>query len=101
MLFEIHSYKRLSRHIGSISHLQPIILPSLTHKPTNVIHLWNMDRGSTQVCAKHSGLINLVAIVKVSLEGGNRAVISTVLHGISQYKMVATHALSSSHLKTY
>ena len=35
-----HSYEMLSCHIGLIGHLQPIVLPSLTLKLANVIHLW-------------------------------------------------------------
>ena len=40
MSFYSHSYKMLSRPIGSMSHLQPIVLPSLTLKPANEIHVW-------------------------------------------------------------
>ena len=41
MSFKNHSYKILSRRVGWINrHLQPIVLPSLTLKAANVIHLW-------------------------------------------------------------
>ena len=35
-IFKSHRYKRLSRHIGSIIHLQLIILSSLTFRPASV-----------------------------------------------------------------
>ena len=51
MSFKSHSYKMLSRCIGWISHLQPIVLPSLTLEPANVIHLWiEEDLIYTVVC---------------------------------------------------
>ena len=58
--------KGFSRHI-SIFNLS-IVLASLMLKPANVTHLWIEE---DQVCTKHSGLINLIAVAKVSLAGGN------------------------------
>ena len=41
----------LSRPIGWISHFQPIVLPSLTLKTANIIHLWiEEDLIYTSVC---------------------------------------------------
>ena len=50
-VFYSYSYKMLSRCIGWISHLQPIVLLSLTLRPANVIHLWiEEDLIYTSVC---------------------------------------------------
>ena len=60
----------LSRHIGWISHLQPIVLPSLTLEAANVAHLWiEEDLIYTGKCL---GLVVYVAVAKASLAGGDR-----------------------------
>ena len=51
MFFKSHRYKKVSRHIGSIIHLQLVVLSSPTFRPASVAHLWiGEDMIYTSVC---------------------------------------------------